>query len=225
MEDYKDEDWLRREYVEKGRNGTDIADEFDVHHQSIYYYLDKFGIEKRSRGASEGEDNPAWKGGNITVDCPTCGGTFEAKRYRAKNAKHGPFCSRECLYKHRSEHCGGDEHYLHGADPEDHPHYGRTGEDHPMYGVRGEDHPLWKGGYEQDFRESAEWYNTRREALERDGEECADCGMSRDQHHATFDRDLEVHHIKPVSDGGDKYDLSNLVSLCMPCHHERHREL
>jgi hypothetical protein len=30
---------------------------------------------------------------------------------------------------------------------------------------------------------------------------------------------LEVHHIIPISDGGDEFDLNNLVTLCFDCHH------
>jgi hypothetical protein len=29
---------------------------------------------------------------------------------------------------------------------------------------------------------------------------------------------LQVHHIKPLAEGGDKYDLENLATLCQKCH-------
>lgn len=38
------------------------------------------------------------------------------------------------------------------------------------------------------------------------------------------DGNLNVHHIKPVSEGGDDKP-ENLITLCKECHKEIHREL
>lgn len=35
----------------------------------------------------------------------------------------------------------------------------------------------------------------------------------------------DLHHIVPISDGGDPYDEDNLVALCNDCHLEVHREI
>lgn len=35
----------------------------------------------------------------------------------------------------------------------------------------------------------------------------------------------EVHHIKPLSAGGEPYDFSNLRSLCRSCHLKEHHRL
>lgn len=221
MEAYKDEEWLRGEYKEKRRNATDIADDFDVHHQNIYYYLDKFSIEKRTRGFRGGEEHPNYSGAKEEYECPVCSDVFERRPSDVQNNENGPFCSLDCLAEHRSEIMKGNDISMTG---EDHPLYDSP-EDNPMYGVRGEDHPNWQGGYDQDFRETPEWYHARREALERDDHECAECGMGRENHREEHDRDLEVHHITPVSVGGAKFDLDNLTSLCVPCHNEAHRRL
>jgi len=220
-EGYKDEGWLRTEYVEKGRDGTDIADQFDVHHQNIYYYLDKFDIERRSRGFSGGEDHPNYQDAKEEYECPWCGVAFRKRPSDVQNVKRGPYCSRECADAHKSEYMSGEGNHQYGNEGVG----GLAGEDNAMFGVRGEDHPNWKGGYEQSWRQDAEWYNARRKALERDGERCVDCGMERETHKHHFDRDLEVHHVTPVSEDGEKFDLDNLVSLCIPCHKKRHREL
>jgi 5-methylcytosine-specific restriction enzyme A len=60
-------------------------------------------------------------------------------------------------------------------------------------------------------RSSMAWQNARTAARKRDGERCRQCG-STDK--------LEVHHIKPLAEGGDKYGLSNLITLCRECHVE-----
>jgi 5-methylcytosine-specific restriction protein A len=31
-----------------------------------------------------------------------------------------------------------------------------------------------------------------------------------------------VHHVKPISDGGARLDMENMMSLCVPCHGKRH---
>lgn len=220
MAKYKDEDWLRTEYKEKRRNGTDIADQCGVTHETIYYYLDKFGIEKRSRGFRGGDEHPNYSNAKEEFECPICGDVFEKRPSDLQGVTNGPFCSRDCMGEFRKEQMKDNDHSMSG---DDHPWVGNP-EANPMHGVSGEDHPNWKGGYEQDFREGHEWKKTRENVIDRDGEQCADCELPRDEHCETFDRDLEVHHITPVSEGGDKYDMDNLVTLCVPCHLDRHRD-
>lgn len=53
------------------------------------------------------------------------------------------------------------------------------------------------------------WERTRRLVLERDGWRCQGCGRSGW---------LEVDHIRPLSRGGDHFDLGNLQALCKSCH-------
>ena len=77
----------------------------------------------------------------------------------------------------------------------------------------GPDNPLWSGG--QPWRAGHRWRTTRQEALSRDDRECQQCGRRRSLH---------VHHIKPVSEGGEKYKLSNLITLCSECHTAAHAE-
>jgi DNA-binding transcriptional ArsR family regulator len=60
--------------------------------------------------------------------------------------------------------------------------------------------------------------DNRDEVLERDGRQCRICGAA--------DRQLEVHHATPQSDGGSD-DPENLLTLCDRCHtlvHSRTRE-
>lgn len=54
---------------------------------------------------------------------------------------------------------------------------------------------------------------TRRLALERDDWTCQDCGGWGD----------EVDHIKPVHQGGAKWELDNLQVLCPDCHIKKTR--
>jgi 5-methylcytosine-specific restriction endonuclease McrA len=48
----------------------------------------------------------------------------------------------------------------------------------------------------------------RRQAMQRDGNRCVECGSTQD---------LQVHHIVPRREGGS-HELSNLITLCAACH-------
>lgn len=65
---YKDEAWLRDEYVVKGRSVAEIAAAVGATEGAITYAMDRHGIERRNAsdahlGRQAGALNPAWKGG------------------------------------------------------------------------------------------------------------------------------------------------------------------
>jgi len=74
----------------------------------------------------------------------------------------------------------------------------------------GSDHPRWKENTpKRYFYTTKRWKTVRQEVLKRDNNECQVCGDTRDLH---------VHHIMPVSEGGERYDKNNLVTLCNSDH-------
>lgn len=74
----------------------------------------------------------------------------------------------------------------------------------------------------KDYRNHYLFGGNREEAIQRDGEKCMACGMTRAQHIEKYGRDITVDHI----DGNGRYtprpernnDLSNLMTLCLYCH-------
>ena len=58
------------------------------------------------------------------------------------------------------------------------------------------------------------WAHVRRQALERDGWRCRQCGKPGR---------LEAHHEPPLRKGADPYDLAGILTYCRGCHVERHR--
>lgn len=78
---YWNEEWLRKEYMEKKRSASDIAQQFNCTENNILYFLNKHGIETRDmkeirknrHWGLSGEDNPMfgktgenhpnWRGG------------------------------------------------------------------------------------------------------------------------------------------------------------------
>lgn len=55
----------------------------------------------------------------------------------------------------------------------------------------------------------------RNRILHRDGYKCVKCGCTYN---------LEIHHKKPISHGGDNSD-DNLETICIDCHAEEHPEI
>ena len=66
----------------------------------------------------------------------------------------------------------------------------------------------------------------REQAIQRDGEACVDCGMTRQEHKAEWGRDITVDHI----DGLGRYSrkknnsIDNLQTLCLRCHGRKDQE-
>jgi 5-methylcytosine-specific restriction endonuclease McrA len=67
---------------------------------------------------------------------------------------------------------------------------------------------------ERRTRGTAKWKAARAAARQRDGQRCTGCGT---------DKGLQVHHRVALKDGGAKYELANLETLCSDCHADRHR--
>jgi len=67
---------------------------------------------------------------------------------------------------------------------------------------------------ERRIRGSARWKKARAAARQRDGNRCRHCGSTRK---------IEVHHVVSLAQGGDRFALSNLITLCRDCHHAGHR--
>ncbi len=80
--------------------------------------------------------------------------------------------------------------------------------------VVGPDHHQWEGGA-IDYGQ--EWWQIRRQALERDGYECQHCSADADD----LGRNPDVHHLEPVrsfDQPADAHTMNNVVTLCRSCH-------
>ena len=72
------------------------------------------------------------------------------------------------------------------------------------------------------YHDNARFGGNREKAIQRDGEACGWCGMTRKEHRAKYGFDITVDHI----DDNGRYtpkdqrnnDLDNLQTLCLGCH-------
>lgn len=74
----------------------------------------------------------------------------------------------------------------------------------------------WRRG----ARDREHFGGNREVVIQRDGEQCVQCGMTRTTHYQTFGVDLAVDHINGIGRFVDVPDnrLENLQTLCFPCH-------
>lgn len=98
---YKDEDLLKRLYWNEEMSIYDIADKLNVSYKTIYNYMEKFEIKRRSLSeAQEGKKNHNWKGGKKEVKCTNCGTIIKKYPSSIRKTKHNRyFCNRKCYNK------------------------------------------------------------------------------------------------------------------------------
>jgi hypothetical protein len=147
---------------------------------------------------SQGENNPNYNGGPVTIECEWCGEETEKERRNIeRDDKH--FCNQSCnaTYYSRVEGEG--------------------------FGER-EDNPEWKGGATENPRYyGPNWSEQREKALERDSRECTECGTSEQLmvHHITGRSDLDTTEPGWWKEANQ---LDNLKTMCRSCHKELHHE-
>jgi len=175
--------------------------------------------------------------GDSTGECDWCGDEITDRPPAELENSKRLFCDRECNGKWRSENfIGEDAPNYRGNNKVDCSYCGeelhrdpnqieraencfcgdkRCKAKYQSEQVGGENHPRWSGGYDGYY--GSNWERKRREALQRDEHTCQYCGDGREDTEAV----IQVHHIRPINDFEVKEDansLSNLVTLCEPCH-------
>jgi len=229
---YRDEEWLHKQYVEKGRTLSDIADELGVDHTTVSKWRRKLGVQKPDRV--------------VELECPACGSTFTRTQSKVDRAKHANVCSRDCLYKARSmgiigrdveggydtsptvhkrecKSCGGT---FHTTATEDYTHCSRgCFLDRHADRMSGEGNPAYVDGSARNKRcdRGPNWARTRVRVYERDGYNCQRCGracISRSDYDGTNGGQIiQAHHINEYETPEDN-TLENLITLCARCHGE-----
>lgn len=179
------------------------------------------------------------------VECDWCGNSFEILEWKLESETGGGrFCSDECDQEWRKnelvgENAGG----WNGGKVEvecevcgESREYHQSRADHRRCCSRecwnelysdeysGKNSPFWKENNEGRYGGS--WEQRREDVVERDGFECSECGMSREEHRDRYGFDLHVHHIVPKRKFEcdiDAHKEENLITLCAQCHYDVER--
>lgn len=155
------------------------------------------------------------------VACGHCGESFQAHMTKAGWSK---FCSKPCHAASQRKrvsiacaHCGKKIEKIPSRLAKYESAYCSNDCAHAAHGerYRRENHHGWRGGSLTGRGPS--WPKARESAIQDAGEQCADCGMTRDEHHAKYGKDLHVHHRTPYRLSLDN-SQDNLIVLCIPCH-------
>ena len=165
--------------------------------------------------------------GRINVNCYRCGVSFIVKKSKWKNSKTKIFFC--CLSCRRDppvncDWCGTEfikyrnkQNKNKFCSVECKAHW-------QSENIRAENHHRWTGGEHKYYGRG--WEKQRIRVIERDKHTCQKCGKTEDE----LNRNLDVHHIIPFRIFGLKnYEkanrLSNLISLCNPCHRVIEKEV
>lgn len=76
--------------------------------------------------------------------------------------------------------------------------------------------------YLLDYIHKDRFGGNREIAIQRDGEKCVKCGLTREQHRTKYGRDITVDHIdrkgRNTPPQERNHSLDNLQTLCLHCH-------
>ena len=155
--------------------------------------------------------NPISRGEHVFLHCAWCNKMVERTQWRIRTYRRS-FCSRSCNGRFNGRKLHSDDEYK----ARQRVLILAKGNKPPVY--HKENHPRWKGGITSQNRvdrASLKSKNWRRAVFDAFGYRCGDCGVKGIHLHA--------HHIKPWSEYPEfRYELSNGIALCVPCHGARH---
>ena len=161
MEPWHDESVLQREYWDKGRTTTDMADEWDITPQTLTYWFEKHDIPRRSSSESHaGNRDTPWRDESVLRELYVERGL--SIRESARELECDPSVVNDWLGRH-------------GIDKR------------PPGGPKGEKNGAWRnGGAPEGWYHNSRWKAIRDEAIDRDGGACFLCGVewpNLDGHH------------------------------------------
>jgi len=158
----------------------------------------------------------------VEVSCNNCGSKFKRAPSKVERSDHH-FCSTDCQNIWQSEYQSGKQNPMYSCGKI------KTSCDQCCNFIKrfsshvGENNFCSKECHYKSmekewpryFYHSSAWKNKRKEIRERDGC-CVWCGKKND---------LYVHHMNPISNGGDRLKNTNLITLCPRCHGIAHGAL
>lgn len=187
-----DKTQFRRLYWEDNKSLKEIGSMFDVSSPTMTRWFDVLGIPRRS-----GTEAQYLKNMTPVVVCEECGREFRTTVYRQARGR-GRFCSKLCDDNNR------------------------------RIRFRGSNNHNWKGGITpaiKSVRNSTRYIEWRDSIFRRDDFTCRECGARccvLNAHHKTpfsvIWRRYGIKTTEQAFDCDELWDMSNAVTLCLPCH-------
>lgn len=245
---YRDEQWLREQYVEQQRSRNEISEDLDCHPMTVGRWLKRFDIEVRSKTEHLLSDprledpdwlreryfDDGWDQSDIAEECGCHTSTVSNwfTRHGIEDQRSGSKLPDERLDDPqwlREQYVQQEKGMIAiaeecGCGPSTvRNHLLNHGIETRSWpgGITGKDHPLWNGGNQ---RYGDGWTETKRKAVrERDDHTCQDprCSVTQADHLDEYDEQLHVHHLRKARDvdGAEERNApENLITLCRDCH-------
>jgi 5-methylcytosine-specific restriction endonuclease McrA len=221
---WRDESTLRELYFGEKMTLSEIAERFEISHQSVIYWFDKHGIQRRSISdywERDDLENPV-KNKSQLIFCSNCSGTFKV---RLGNIGDRKYCSQKCAKDgyNKSEYAKTIVTCVEcGSQFKGYPH--RKYCSHSCYADS-----LYNGGntLNELYRKKERANGWIESVFERDEYVCQRCGSEGGR--------LQAHHVVPVSKIVEEIesrksitdhelfnDTSNGQTLCVDCHDKIH---
>lgn len=243
---YRDEDYLREQYVDRRRSISEIADDSGVSSSTISRWLDRRDIEREPRyqqreWLSEQYVEERKSQQQIAEECSvavttichwlsrlgitdgesmeesTCATCAETFRYYP-SVRDGTYCSNDCAKEPQKRQV---EITCVGCE-ETFTRRRSLDTEYCSMSCWSDDNYTIEN---RDRLYRGVWYEQRRKALRRDGHQCVVCGITNREHLAKFGQQLDVHHIVPVCLFAkwdvpieDAHSLRNLKTVCREHH-------
>lgn len=242
---YRDEEWLRKQYVDDCKTAPEIADMCDCSKKTVYRWLQRYEIPRRV-GGSLGERKQVYE---RLSDAKWLRNKYISEQMSSREIAKEVGCSRSTVLNWVSEHnIETDQHkktpnkflqdknwlrkkYI-GENKSGYEIAQQLGcsttavykwiDEHSIplqYNgkVSGEDHWWYSGGR---ILYGAGWNETKKQTIrERDNYVCQDprCSVTQTEHNEKYGRKLHVHHLQKARDVDDPEERNDEENLITLC--------
>lgn len=241
---YRNPDYLHREYVQRRLSTTEIAEQCGVSSSTIHRWLSRHDIDRaepyhdrdwlreqfvnQSLSVEDIADRCGiaestvsyWLGRHgisegASFQTATCETCGDEFKYYP-SVRDGKYCSAGCSHEPAKR----QEQVTCPCCGEEFERRASLDTEYCSPACWGQD--LYAG---TDEYYAGRWYAQRERALRRDGWQCTVCGTTEEEHQSRTGRRLDVHHVVPVRlfVNWDKpphhaHELRNLQTVCRDCH-------
>jgi hypothetical protein len=206
-----DKDWLYQKYVVEGLGTYQISKLVNRNPKQVYEWLLGYGIEIRKRDWSIEAGAQPFHDRDWLYD------QYVNKELSAQDIASQFDVTEALIYFWLRKF---DIERRNVSEARDIKHWGSPGEKNGMFGRRGEKHANWKGGCtpeRQAVYSSIEWAKAVKVVRQRDKGTCQRCQVK-----ASSGVLMHIHHIVSFSVRELRTEPTNLVLLCINCHHFVH---
>jgi len=209
-----DKEWLEQKYLVEGMSTYAIAKIVKRNPKQVWHWIKDYGIPIRERTWSTDQDtqpyhNEEWLRSEYVDNQRSTGEIAEQFGVTEANIIH--FLKLYGIERRTMSEARAVK------------HWGLSGEENPMFGKKGALSSNWRGGStpeRQAVYSSIEWADAVKAVWKRDKGVCQRCGITK--YHEGKIVKMHIHHLVSFIVPETRTEPSNLILLCIDCHHWVH---